>query len=72
MLGVRAGADELVAGGDVPERPRERHRVALVALAEGRRPDGELEIGRHVSRAGAGEGHFDLQLDHDSDDIRSL
>ena len=71
VLGEGAGADELVAGRDVPERPRERHRLPLDVLSERRGPHGELEVGRDVARPRSRERHLDLaHLCHSSDDTR--
>ena len=41
-------------GVDVSERAGERDRLAVAILAERRRPDGELRVGRDVARPGGG------------------
>jgi hypothetical protein len=49
VLGKRSRAHEVVAGTDVAERAGEGDRLPVAALADGRRPDGELEIGSVTS-----------------------
>jgi hypothetical protein len=60
VLQERPGADELLAGGHVAERARDRDRLAFATLADRRRPDGELQVGRDVARPRLSERDLDL------------
>ena len=65
----------MVAGSHVAERARQRDRLAVGALAHGRRPDGELEAGRRrgPKRENVTSSSIStFEFDHVSDDIGSL
>ena len=51
----RADDHQLLAGGHLPQRPAQGDRLALPLLAQRRRPDRELAVGREPTRTRAGQ-----------------
>jgi hypothetical protein len=62
VLGERAGADQLLARCDMPERAGQLDRFPVGLLPEGRAPDGELRVAGDVARARRRQRDPDLAL----------
>ncbi len=62
VLGEGAGADQLLACCDMPERAGKRDRLSVGFLAEDRAPDRELRVAGDVARARRRQRDPDLAL----------